>query len=106
MEEDLPVLEDLHVSITFHTVLFGESIISVPCQKVQCLQPGDLPRRQEFCEWILAEDNAQPNFLNNVIYTDEAGFTQEGVFNVHNNTEALGQIPATIRKRAQWWWAF
>jgi hypothetical protein len=42
------------------------------------LQPGDLPRRQEFCEWILTEDNAQPNFLNNVIYTDEAGFTQEG----------------------------
>jgi hypothetical protein len=26
MEEDLPVLEDLHVSITFHTVLFGEQL--------------------------------------------------------------------------------
>jgi hypothetical protein len=26
-----------------------------------------------------------------VIYTDEARFTREGVFNVHNNREALGQ---------------
>jgi hypothetical protein len=34
-------------------------------------------------------------------YTDQAGFTQEGVFNVHNNREALGQIPSTIRKLAQ-----
>jgi hypothetical protein len=65
------------------------------------LQPGDLPRRQEFCEWILAQDNAQSNLLNNVIYTHEAGLTQKGVFNLHNNREALEQIPATIIKRAQ-----
>jgi hypothetical protein len=31
-------------------------------KKVHCLQPGDLPRRQEFCEWILTQDEAQPNF--------------------------------------------
>jgi hypothetical protein len=50
-------------------------------------------------ELILAQDI----FLNDVIYSffDQAGFTREGVFNVHNNREVLGQIPATIRKRAQ-----
>jgi hypothetical protein len=52
-------------------------------QKIQCL-------------WILTQGNGESNFLNNVIYTDKAGFTREGVFNVHNNREALGQIPATI----------
>jgi hypothetical protein len=46
--------------------------------------------------WILTQDNGESNFLINVIYTVDPGFTREGVFNVHNNREALGQIPATI----------
>jgi hypothetical protein len=40
--------------------------------------------RQEFCEWAIQKCVDPPNFLRTVLFTDEAGFTRNRVFNSHN----------------------
>jgi hypothetical protein len=52
-------------------------IVSVSC-------PKNLPRRRRFCEWVLAKINVQCNFLSIVLTIDEAGFSREGIFYMHN----------------------
>lgn len=53
-------------------------------QKVQALVPGDAERRVEFCEWLQQKCAQIPDFLKLVLFTDEAGFTRNGVFNTRN----------------------
>lgn len=65
-------------------------------QKVQALQPGDPARRQVFCRWLLHKAEEQPNFVNNLLTTDEAGFTRDGVFNMHNTHVWADENPHAI----------
>jgi hypothetical protein len=53
-------------------------------QRVQALQPPDYAPRLDFCRWFLGQMEAQPDLPGLVFFTDEATFTQEGVFNIHN----------------------
>ena len=53
-------------------------------QKVQALEPADFPRRVIYCEWLLQQCRERPNFLNCILFTDEAEFTRNAVFNNHN----------------------
>ena len=50
-------------------------------QKVQALQLGDELRRLQFCRWFIQKEEA-PDLLRYVLFTDEAGFTRDGVFNI------------------------
>jgi hypothetical protein len=52
-------------------------------QPVQRLQPGN-KEHLEYCQWLLHRVVDEPNFLNRVLWTDEAGFTRDGVLNLHN----------------------
>ena len=54
-------------------------------QKGQHLTPEDPPRRLEFCQWLINRVENDPNFLSNVLVSDEKGFSREGTFNPHNN---------------------
>lgn len=54
-------------------------------QKVQELQPEDYAKRLEFSRWVLHKEVDSPNFLRNVLFTDETSFTREGIFNFKNN---------------------
>lgn len=54
-------------------------------RKVHNLHPGDEERRLEFCHWYLQQINRNPNFFQNIIWTDEAFISSEGIFNRHNN---------------------
>lgn len=54
-------------------------------QKVQVLEPGDYPHRQECSRWFLHKEVDSPNFLKKVMFTDECCFTRDGVFNIKNN---------------------
>jgi hypothetical protein len=47
---------------------------------VQALQPNDYIRWQEFCEWVIQKCGDQPDFLRKVLFTDETGFTRNGVW--------------------------
>jgi hypothetical protein len=51
---------------------------------VQVLQPGDKECRLEYCRWHLHRVVDEPDFLNSVLWTDEAGFTRDGEMNLHN----------------------
>jgi hypothetical protein len=53
-------------------------------QRVQALQPNDYIRRQEFCEWLIQKCVNPPHFLRIVLFTDEAGFTRNDVFNSYD----------------------
>lgn len=52
---------------------------------VQALENGDFEARQNFCRWLLMRDIEEYHFLRKILWTDEAHFTREGVFNSHNS---------------------
>lgn len=52
---------------------------------VQHLKETDFPRRVEFCEFILLRSQENVFFLDNIIWSDEAKFTKNGVFNRRNS---------------------
>jgi hypothetical protein len=65
--------------------VFGEnSLHPFHLQPVEGLQPGDKEHRLEYCRWLLHKVVDEPNFLNCELWTDEAGFTRDGVMNLHN----------------------
>ena len=49
-------------------------------QRVQHLEPEDIPRRLEFCQWL----NTNRNLYRHILFTDEAQFTRDGINNTHN----------------------
>ena len=54
-------------------------------QKVQDLSANDFPQHVAFCQWYLHQIVNIPDFHTSVLFTDEATFTREGIFNSHNS---------------------
>jgi hypothetical protein len=52
-------------------------------QRAQGLSATDFPPRVNFCQWMQHSVLNLP-FLSNILSTDEAGFTRDGMFNYHN----------------------
>jgi hypothetical protein len=51
----------------------------------QTLQPADPERRLAYCFWLREQINREGiDFLNKIIWSDEAKFTNCGIFNRHN----------------------
>lgn len=72
-----------HMSV--HRVIKDEKLKPFHFTLVQKLEPEDYPRRVEFCQWLLRQNEADENFLSKIVWTDESLFTREGVFNRHNS---------------------
>jgi hypothetical protein len=53
----------------------------------------------QFCEWLRHQHAADELFLHNILRTDEACFSREGVFNVHNSHLWARDNPHAIRER-------
>jgi transposase len=68
--------------------------------KVQALRPGDYPLRVEFCEWLLGRHRIEPRFIQNILWTDESYFSQDGIFNQHNNHIWATENPFAVHPRA------
>lgn len=66
-------------------VLHGEGLHPFHLQKVHSLLEQDHEHRVNCARWFLQQDIFQPNFLSKVMFTDEASFTREGVFNSRNS---------------------
>ena len=47
--------------------------------------PADFRPRVQLSEWFLEQQTFDPHFSKYVLFTDEAYFTRDGVFNYHNN---------------------
>lgn len=52
---------------------------------VHSLVEGDFVRRVNFCEMMLIKTQEDPEFLEKIIWTDEAKFSRNGLFNWHNS---------------------
>lgn len=50
----------------------------------QALTEIDFQNRETFCQWITNKINDEPNFVNNILFTDEATFHNNANFNKHN----------------------
>jgi hypothetical protein len=57
-------------------VLKAQGLHRYHVQRVQALQPNDYIRWQEFCEWAIQKCLDQPDFLQIVLFADEASFTR------------------------------
>lgn len=62
-------------------ILRKEKLYPFRLQKIQHLLPTDYPLRLNFSHWLL--DNADK--LSSILFTDEATFTRNGVFNSRNS---------------------
>lgn len=65
-------------------VLRAENMHPFHVQRVQLLSVTDCAQRTEFVRWLLNVTENNPQFLENILFTDEATFTREGVVNTHN----------------------
>lgn len=71
-------------------------------QRVQALEERDFPLRREFCNWLEEQRVAVENFEKRILFTDEAGFTRNGIFNFHNNHVWADENPhATVQRAHQ-----
>jgi hypothetical protein len=66
--------------------------------RVQHLKEHDLLRRVEFCEFFY-EMSGRCSFLKNIIWTDEAKFSKNGLFNRHNIHYWALENPRVVRER-------
>lgn len=63
-------------------------------RRVQDLRPEDFLPRVQFCRWILNNENVLPNIL----WSDEATFTRNGAFNMHNTHFWAAENPRVVQR--------
>lgn len=69
---------------TVWRILRDRNVHPYHIQKVQELIPDDFLPRQNFSEWLLRQVRRDPHFLSKILFTDEASFSRDGIFNTHN----------------------
>ena len=57
--------------------LYADGLCPYHIQRVQHLEPADMCSRLDLCRWI----NSNPHVIRNVLFTDDAHFTRDGVNN-------------------------
>jgi hypothetical protein len=68
--------------------------------RVQNLLPEGLLLRVQFCEWLLQQHEANPNFVKIILFTDECLFSRNGTFNIHNYHVWVDENPHAIHVNA------
>ncbi|GFX57185.1 uncharacterized protein TNCV_2964641 [Trichonephila clavipes] len=67
----------------------------------QELMPGDKERRFDFCNFVLNTLDGNPDFLNEVLWSDECQFSRQGTINTQNRHYWSLQNPHLIRPNRQ-----
>ena len=81
---------------TVWRVLKRQQLYPYHIQRVQALALPDYDARLALCRWFLRHQVRGPNFGANIIFTDEAGFTKDGIFNFHNSHHWSDENPHMI----------
>ena len=87
-------------STTVWRVLHQEHLHPYHIARVPSLGPADFAPRVDFCQWILQRCAEDPAFLQLILFTDEATFSRDGVFNCHNSHMWAVENPHGVRERA------
>ena len=83
---------------TVNRITTSENLRPYHLNPVQELREHDAPIRVNFSEWLLTECGRDPRFLDKLIVTDEAPFTQSGVRNCHNEHHYSRENPHATRE--------
>jgi hypothetical protein len=67
-----------------HDILKEQLLHPYHIQKVHAMSEADYAPRVEFCTAFLERQRTNPTFISHVLFTDEAGFTRDGIINCHN----------------------
>lgn len=67
-----------------HETLKEQLLHPYHVQKVHAMSPDDYPARLQYSNWFIQQHNVNLNFSNLILFTDEAGFTRDGIINSHN----------------------
>ena len=86
--EEKPEAEVGVSQFVVHPTLKEQGLHPYHVQKVQALKYTDFPRRVIYCEWLLQQCRECPNFLNCILFTDEAEFTRNAIFSSHNTARS------------------
>ncbi|KMQ82561.1 transposable element tc3 transposase, partial [Lasius niger] len=87
---------------TIWNILSRNSMYPYHVQRVQGLSVADYGPRLQFCQWVVNRIDENPNFCENILFTDEAGFDRNGIFNYHNlHVWALENPKAIDQRRHQ-----
>lgn len=69
-------------------------------QRVQAMLPRDLPVRAAYCRWLLDAVAENPQFVHQVIWSDECTFTRNGLWNRRNEHYWSVDNPRVFRQTA------
>ncbi|KYN05077.1 hypothetical protein ALC62_04065 [Cyphomyrmex costatus] len=83
-----------------HRVVHENGLRPYHYQRVQKLLSGDAQRRVNFCAGFLAQCRRNVDFPDSILWTDEATFTPNGVFNSHNHVYWGEENPHVVREGA------
>jgi hypothetical protein len=65
-------------------ILHEESLRSYHIQRVQAFTSPDYRSRAVFCQWLLTKCFLNSQFVANILFTYDTGFTRDGIVNLHN----------------------
>ncbi|XP_015594169.1 uncharacterized protein LOC107267241 [Cephus cinctus] len=69
---------------TVHKIIGCEKWHVYHYTRVEELKSSDYVVRREFCEWLLQRHEEDPNFIGNIMFTDELSFGLSGCWNTRN----------------------
>lgn len=81
---------------TIWETLHEELLYPFHVQKVQALYEGDSQLRVDMCNSILEKYEENNQIIETILFTDEAGFTREGIINFHNTHQWAYDNPHAI----------
>jgi hypothetical protein len=82
-------------------ILHEQSLYPYHIQQVQALTPASRAR-VAFCQSLLAKCVVNTLLVANILFTDEAGFTRDGIGNFHNtHVWVYGNSHTTVVSRHQ-----
>ncbi|GFR21793.1 uncharacterized protein TNCT_637431 [Trichonephila clavata] len=70
---------------TEHRLLRSERLYQFRYTIVQGLKPDECQKRLASCEWLLQQQNTDNGFIAHILWTKEAFFPRNRVFNHHNS---------------------
>lgn len=79
----IAVQEDIPKS-SVHEIVKEQLLYPFHYKKVQALTPEDPVARVNFCNTMRNLLNDDQNLISSILFTDEAGFGHNGIFNLHN----------------------
>lgn len=74
-------------------IMHEQQLYPYHIQRVQSLTPDDFQPRRVFCQWMIQRN---VDFTRKILFTDEASFTREGLFNPHNFHQWDDENPKAI----------